>query len=49
MNALINFNYENIEETDRKSKMKLLAYLSNVVDSEQTLLTKYHRFLEHEK
>ena len=49
MNALINFNYENIEETDRKSKMKLLAYLSNVVDSEQTLLTKYRRFLEHEK
>ena len=46
---LLDFTYDAIENSDRTSKIKFLIALSNVVDSEKTLLGLYKDFLQDEK
>ncbi len=46
---LIDFTFENIEQKDEITKLKLRAYLSNMIDSEFALLELYGEYLEQDK
>ena len=46
MNRLIDFIFENPNEKDSDTKIKLIYYLANVIDSEKTLLMRYSDFVE---
>lgn len=48
LDKLMDYTYENMENTDEKSKMMFLIHLSNVMDSESQLLEQYDSFLERE-